>query len=615
MLAGSLAPFASQGRPTGVIPASRRLTIQVWLAPQIAAASRFASAVSTPGSSRFRHYLSPAGYTARFGPALGAVSAVESWLRGEGFAAISTDTQRTYVRATAAAARIESAFRVRLRTYRAAPAASADGHVLYANDRPVSLPSALAGRVLGVTGLDDAAPVTPLIRPDGRAARAARSAGDDATCSHYYGQHLATGLPRKFGTRSFPTIICGYSALQLRKAYHASLASTGKGQTIALVELGLTRDMFKTLHDYAKVNHLPAPSPARYEELSLGNNGCGDPFDFEEQLDVEVSHDLAPDANQLVIGGDSCAEGDFGLQGLLNAEQEVLDGADGHPLATIISNSWEEVSGSQPPAALRKITHAILVRAVAEGVGTYWGSGDQSGVNYPSSDPFATSVGGTTLGIGKTGGRLFETGWSTGHDVIKRGEWTMRAELAAAGGGPSKLFQQPAYQKGVVPPALGKTRSTPDLSAAADPFTGMAIGLLSFKHGLPSYHQIPVGGTSEATPLVAGIVADAQQGQPVPFGFINPAIYQLAGTSAFFDNLPLTSHSRTLYRAIECDTAVFAGLCGLPKPVRTLAISDDQNPHLGGYTGQVTLKGYDNMTGLGSPDVPRFISLLRKLEG
>ena len=67
----------------------------------------------------------------------------------------------------------------------------------------------------------------------------------------------------------------------MRAAYGASSASTGKGQTVALVELGLTRDMFLTLADYAQANHLPAPSPEQYAQLSLGGDTCGDPFDLE----------------------------------------------------------------------------------------------------------------------------------------------------------------------------------------------------------------------------------------------------------------------------------------------------------------------------------------------
>jgi subtilase family serine protease len=613
VLAGSAAPFTGHARATGDVAAATRLTVQLWLRPDMAAAARFAAAVSTPGSAQFHHYLSPAGYTARFGPTRAEASRAESWLRAEGFTAVHTDSGRSYVRATAAVSRINAAFRIRLRTYRASAAASAGHYVLYANNRAISLPTALASSVLGVTGLTNSMPIIPLDRP---ATRLTRGAGPRAAaappCSHYYGQHLATGLPRQFGTTSFPTIVCGYTADQTRAAYGASSASTGKGQTVALVELGLTRDMFLTLQDYAKANQLPAPSAQRYAELSLGKNTCGDPFNSEEQLDVEASHDMAPAANQLVVGGDSCNNGDFGLQGLFDADIAVIDGAAGHPLATIASNSWES-GGQNQPGSVTKIEHAYLVHAAAEGVGMYFSAGDGSGVLLPSSDPFAIAVGGTTLGIGKTSNRLFETGWSDGASRIKSGNWVLKGEEGASGGGPSTIYAQPAYQKGVVPKSLGSTRSVPDISANADPFTGMALGLLSFKKGSPPrYHQIPIGGTSESSPLVAGIVAAAQQGQKVPFGFINPAIYKMYRTDAYFDTFPLTSHSPALDRGVECDIVIFANLCGKPA-VQTLMTFDDQNPKMAGYTGQVTLKGYDNMTGLGTPNGPKFIAALRKI--
>jgi subtilase family serine protease len=614
ILPGSAASFVSHTRPAGEVVPSTRLTIQLWLRPDLAAAARFATAVSTPGSTLFHHYLSPAAYTARFGTPRAVVSRVESWLRAEGFTAVHTDPGVAYVQATAPVSAIDAAFRVRLDTYKASAAASASPYTLYANDRQVSLPSYLAGGVLGVTGLDNAGPVIPLAaprgEPGGQAARTARAGAAAPACSHYYGQHMATGLPKQFGTTSFPTTLCGYSADQMRAAYRASWANTGKGQTVALVELGLTKDMFLTLQDYAKVNRLPAPSSQRYEELSLGSNTCGDPFNFEEQLDVEISHDMAPDANQLVVGGDSCNDGDFGFQGLFDADEAVIDGAAGHPLATIVSNSW---ATGGPLPFLIKIEHSYLVRAAAEGVGMYFAAGDSSGVLFPAGDPFAIAVGGTTLGLGKTSNRLFETGWSDGASRIKDGKWVLLGEEGASGGGPSTPYPQPAYQKGVVPKSFGTTRSVPDISADADLFTGMALGFLSFPKGsAPTYQQIPIGGTSQSSPLVAGMVTAAQQGQETPFGFINPAIYKLYRSSAFFDTLPLASHSPALHRGMDCDIAFLENLCGHP-PVQTLITFDDQNPKMTGYTGQITLKGYDNMTGLGTPDGPNFITALRKL--
>jgi subtilase family serine protease len=605
VLAGSAVPFVSHGRVTGAVPGSEQLTIQLWLTPKSGAAS-FATAVSSPGSALFHHYLSPAAYTARFGPSAQETSAVENWLRGGGFTAVHTDAGRSYVRATGTVARIDAAFRTTVKTYKASAGASAGPYALRANDSALSLPASLAGSVLGVTGIDNAAPVTSLI--------ASKPQASTSKCSHYYGQNMASGLPKKYGVTSFPTFICGYSAHQIRSAYQASSAVTGQGQTIALVEVGLTRDMFTTLQDYAKRAGMPAPSPLRYEQLSLGNNSCGDPFNIEEQLDVESSYDMAPGANQLVVGGDSCNTGDFGNQAEFDADVAVLDGAGGHPLASVASNSWESGPESQPKA-WTKLVHAYLIRSAAEGVGMYFSAGDGSGVLEPAIDPFATGVGGTTLGIGKTGNRLFETGWSSGISALQNNAWVFKGEDGASGGGPSTLWAQPPYQKGVVPTKLGTTRSGPDISADADAFTGLAVGMLQFsKTKPPVYVQFSVGGTSESAPLVAGMVTAAEQGQAKPFGFLNPLIYKLYGTDAYFDTLPLTSHSPALYRGLDCDLVIFAHLCGGPKNlVPHLTTFDDQNPKMAGYTGQVTLKGYDNMTGVGTPDEPNFIAGLRKL--
>jgi subtilase family serine protease len=619
-LPGSAVPFTSHTPVTGYVAGGQRLTVQLWLKPDVAAAERYATAVATPGSVLFHHYLSPAAYTARFGASHAAVLQVESWLRGEGLTGISADSGRAYVRATAPVSVINAAFGVRLTLYQPSATVNAGRYPLRANNRPVSLPAPVAARVLGVSGLDNASPVLPLIQQNtGPAVTAAGHAGSTPPCSQYYGQHLMTGLPQEYGSTTFPTKVCGYTAGQLRGAYGASYANTGKGQTIALVELGLTKDMFLTLADYAKANHMPAPSPTRYSELSLGRNTCGDPFNGEEQIDVEASYIMAPGASQLVVGGDSCNNADEENQALFDADTAILDGANGHPLATIVSNSWQSGDDGQPPS-YTNIENGYLVRAAAEGVGMYFASGDVSGVVMPASDPYATAVGGTTLGIGASGQRLFETGWSNGaYELTKHHTWLFLRELAAAGGGPSLLWAEPAYQKGVVPPALtkapgnrsGAARSVPDISADADAASGgIAVGVLTFPKGggPPVYRETVTGGTSLATPLVAGMVTAAQQGQAVPFGFLNPVLYKLYGTDAYHATLPLTSHSPALYRAVYCPAAACRG-------INALITFDDQNPKMTGYTGQVTLPGYDNMTGVGTPNGPAFIQHLRQLAG
>ncbi|HMD95040.1 MAG TPA: protease pro-enzyme activation domain-containing protein [Trebonia sp.] len=614
----SAVPFATANRAMGAVAASQQLTIQVWLKPRTAAAESYATAVSTPGSALYQHYLSPAAYAARFGASKAAAAGVETWLKSDGFSGVAADAGRDYVQASAPVSTINAAFHVELKYYRATSQVNAGKYALRANDRAVSLPSSIGGSVLGVTGLDNAAPKQMWVRPSDPAAASLAPAGKPIAfpCSSYYAQHYARRLPRVFGTINIPTIICGYSADQVRRAYGYDRHNIGKGVTIALVEVGLTPDMLLTLQDYAKANRIQAPSPSRYSELSLGKgSACGDPFNIEEQLDVEASYDMAPLSNQLVVGGDSCNNGFFGLQAVFDADTAILNGVGGHPLAQIASNSWE-AADETIPVNLLNIEHAYLVRAAAEGVSMLFSSGDGSGVENPSSDPFATAVGGTTLGIGNKVARLFETGWSTEVSLDINNKWINEGEgFGGAGGGPSLLWAQPAYQRGVVPAWLatapgnrgGLVRAVPDIGALADPATGINVGLLTFDNkGNPNgFTELSFGGTSVSSPLVAGLVADAEQNQHHSFGFLNPALYRLAGTSAVNLVTQTTSKTPARYRGIACDVADCGALL--------LATFDVESYSMLGYTGQVTRRGYGTMAGIGSPAGQNFIYALRKL--
>jgi subtilase family serine protease len=619
-LAGSVPAFTSHAAATGAVAGSRRLTIQLWLAPRTAAAAAYATEVATPGSALYGRYLSPAQYTARFGATAAEAASAQAWLRSAGFSGISAGAQRDYVRATASVAAIDAAFRTQLRYYRSSASATAGSDRLYANDSALTVPSSLAASVLGVTGLDNAAPIQPHIT---RSARVTKP-GDippKYLCSAYWGQRTATVTYKQNGTNTYPTVPCGYSAGQLRSAYGMNSANTGKGQTVALVELGLTPGMLTTLKKYAASNALPAPSAARYKELSLGGTfaACGDGFYVEESLDVEATYAMAPGANELVVGGDGCDNGDSGLQGLFDADLAVLNGNGSRPLATIASNSWGSGDEDQP-ALLTNIEHAYLVKAAAEGVGMYFSSGDYAGVAEPAVDPYAIAVGGTSLGIGKTGNRLFETGWST-NVVGQQFGSTVWQEFGseATGGGWSLLWSQPSYQKGIVPKALatppaagnrgngGLVRADPDISADADPFTGILMELqeLNSSGGVIGYMTQTEGGTSLASPLVAGIVAAAQQGQARPFGFTDPAIYKIGRTPAIHDALPMTAKTPVNDRQALCDQYYCFDF--------EITNFDVQSYNMPGYGGQVTLPGYDNMTGVGTPAGQAFIACLRKL--
>jgi subtilase family serine protease len=120
------------------------------------------------------------------------------------------------------------------------------------------------------------------------------------------------------------------------------------------------------------------------------------------------------------------------------------------------------------------------------------------------------------------------------------------------------------------------------------------------------YFEESIGGTSLAAPLVAAVVADAEQGGPA-FGFLNPALYRLAKITpgAFHDPQALSGGTPAGYRGVACDQ----GTCG----VLSLTTFDDQSWSMTGYTGQVSAPGYDTMTGLGTPNGQQLINALRGL--
>jgi subtilase family serine protease len=602
-LAGS-APAAAVGPSTGTVAGTQTLTIQVWLTPNLAGATQFANAVSTPGSAQYHQYLSPAAYTARFGATAAQAQAVQSWLTSEGLSQVSTSAQRDYVSATGSVAAINQAFGIVMKQYQVATAVGKT-ETIQTNDRALSVPSSLSGDVMSVSGLNSTRPTTEHTTP------IKTSAASSTDCSGYWGQLVKTLNPPYGGLTQSPYAVCGYSASQLRAAYGQTNANTGVGQTIALIEIGQPTAMFQTLTDYAASNGLPAPASDQFRQEIIGQGGaCGNEFDVEEQLDSEAAYAMAPGATQLMVEGDSCNEQLEGVQPLFDADLAVLTGNGSSSSASIVSNSWE-LGGENFPSIYITTAHAIDLRAAAEGVGMYFSSGDGPGVESPSSDPYSTAVGGTTLGVGATNNRLFETGWSDDYLIKEGGSWVDQGIDGAAGGGPSLLYSQPSWQQGVVPASMSTTpagavdRAVPDISADADPFSGMLIGIIEPNaNGQPGpYETEDVGGTSEASPLVAGMVADAQQGQSTSFGFINPLLYSAANSNAYNQTLPVTASTPQL------DRSAFAPikLVGVP----LLVTLDAQGPAFAEYTDQVTAPGYDTMTGLGTPHGSAFIKALR----
>lgn len=172
----------------------------------------------------------------------------------------------------------------------------------------------------------------------------------------------------------------------------------------------------------------------------------------------------------------------------------------------------------------------------------------------------------------------------------------------------SRIFAQPSYQSAAVGSASG--RLVPDISALADPNTGLLVGQTQAFSDGTYYDEYRIGGTSVAAPLTAGIAAVANQIAGAPLGFLNPRIYAAyaAGGSAFYDvdqadrfgtttQSPLPSVLRVNY--VDSESA--AG--GLSYSLRT---QEEPNQTLH------STKGYDTATGVGTPNGPAFFAGLTK---
>jgi subtilase family serine protease len=127
----------------------------------------------------------------------------------------------------------------------------------------------------------------------------------------------------------------------------------------------------------------------------------------------------------------------------------------------------------------------------------------------------------------------------------------------------------------------------PDVSANADPNTGYLIGeTQTFPDGTIEYSEYRIGGTSLACPLVAGIMALADESIGKPHGFANPFFYSQPGS--FTDVVSPASTVAVVRTNYVNSVDASAGLAyALRTANQTLSLH--------------TTPGYDDVTGLGSP--------------
>lgn len=610
--AGSKPTWAVSANDAGAPAADTSVEGEIYLPLRNeAAAEALATAVSTPTSFLYRHPLSPAGWIARFSPTRADSNTLVTYLKGQGVTIISVPKSREYVVFRGTADQINTIFDANLKTF------NYSGRQLIAPSTAPSLPSAIGDLVSGIS-IDQS---RLLSHPDSIAqgsipapkapqsfsklsAPVSPSFVVNAPCSTYIGQNIAT-IPSAYGMTKVDTINCGYTAAQLRSAYGLQALSNhgtnGKGQTVAIIDAYASPTIKNDVNTFSANAGEPllgngqysqiVPSPSSFADQALCEFPSG--WQTEQTLDVESVHGLAPGANILYVGGYNCGGG------LDIAASTIID----NKLANIVSNSYSDATEALPPDVVAG-ENDLYVQAAGEGIGMYFSTGDDGDLtdlgesaqpSFPATDPFVTGVGGTSLGINKSGNIAFETGWGDQLDQIvaaSDGTPTYVDPLpgtvfaGGAGGGTSSLFAEPAYQKGIVPKSLsGGFRVSPDISADADPYTGYMIGYrpITDDDSLATgpYQTVTYGGTSLASPLVAAQMAIVQQATHTAIGFANPTLYGLDKIlpSSFRD----VKHANPPV-ALAYDSMVSG---------HTWLITLDRD------TSLTTATGYDNVTGIG----------------
>jgi subtilase family serine protease len=344
---------------------------------------------------------------------------------------------------------------------------------------------------------------------------------------------------------------CGYDAADMQAIYGLDTVYAngfaGTGQTIVIVDAFGSNTILADANTFSRLNKLPRLTSKNFQIVKpngtatcTAKNGCiAGNWQFETTLDVESAHSIAPAANILLVLAADNSGTNLDIANLF-----AIDNLAGN----VISNSFglpEIVFVDLAPSAL-VVENNIAMTAAALGISLQVSTGDAGdnlafdnanfGINakspgFAASSPFATAVGGTSTFLGADHTVKFQTGWGLNFARIANPNPNPPVVPplgfgfnGGAGGGPSSVFAKPSFQKNLP----GSFRQTPDISMVADPQTGIEI--IVTPDSVPGHPQVVTvfGGTSLSSPMFAAIWALANQAAGGgPLGQAAPLLYNL----------------------------------------------------------------------------------------
>jgi subtilase family serine protease len=637
-LAQSTPSFASHTNFLRAEDPSTVMEVSVWLSPrnrgELDALARDLYDAKSPN---YRRWLNREDIAARFAPSAEDVSAVRKFLESQKLKLVRTGPNNFYIRMRGTAADVERAFQVKLNYY------SAGGTALRANATDPYLDGSIADLVQSVAGLDGAQfvqhvismPAAPRLRPVAGAAGVS-AAASAATSDGFETVCFPGATSQSFTTAgTYPTAKykgnsyrsgsagCVYSPANVYEAYNLKAlykeGYTGTGQTIVILDWCGSPTIQQDANAFSKKYGLPELTSSNFNIIYPVPSQCAAPSQ-EINLDVEWAHAIAPGANiDLVVPASAQFED----------TDEAWFYAVNYGLGNVISASYGAPEKGVPGTELAKEALIAEIGAVS-GISSNFSSGDGGNLcgigctpEAPASTPYSTAVGGVSLALNANGSIAFQTGWESYLSILisadtiydpprSNGESQF---IYGSGGGASAVFAKPAFQKGVP----GKFRQIPDIAWLADPYTAVAV-LISEPGQLPEQVWTGVGGTSVACPMFSALWAIAnQEAGGGPLGQAAQYVYSMpAGTIT--DILPMTSasnvtaviqesstvtHSYNAAHTMEIDASLFgdyySALWDVPlEQDSAVAIS------FGTGYGMSTAKGWDSVTGVGTPNPKAF---------
>lgn len=535
----------------------------------------------TPGSGRYRRWLTPSEYTEKFGSPSESVTRAVSWLTAEGFTGISLSGNHSTISFSGRTSQIEEAFSTQIHRYRV------QNREYLGNTTPLSIPRSMVSYVQEIRGPHQSQLFSRSL-PRRISSTPQWSSADNA---------------RHFVTPSDVLRIYDFAPL-------TASGYTGKGQTIAIVGQS---DVDSA--DLARFRAAAGLSVLRFSSILVPGTGVsirrpGD--EFESDLDLEYASAVAPDSTVILVHTGSDTSYNV-FDALLYAIEQNI--------APIISISYGMCEADISEAEIEVFERA-LIQASAQGISIFAASGDLGAtaceskadtiakrglaVWYPASSRYVTAIGGTMFdevqensfwsahNDGADGSSLAyipEKGWNeTGT--------TKNGTILGSGGGASILFVKPAWQSGFGVPS-DFARDVPDfafdagsihdsyLFCSSDPVVPVQN---SCAHGFldgSSTNFTVSGGTSFGAPIAAGMAA-----------VINQRL-SLARSGAFASFVyTLATRNREVFHDIT------SGDNRQPCSFGSDGCGSD------GYAGFVAGPGYDQVTGLGTPDAAKLANAL-----